>query len=128
VGLSIGSLNGRNKCMEQFSKKERKEQYKSRVVTGGVYCIKCDGNGRSWIKSTKDLAGQKNRFEFFVSTDYCPEPGMSFEWKQYGANSFSFTVLEKIDKGATQTDREFTEDIRTLYDLWMEKQQENELK
>jgi hypothetical protein len=101
--------------MEQFSKRDRKEQYKNRVVTGGIYCIKCSGNGRTWIKSTKDLAGQKNKFEFFTSTNFCPEPGMNLEWKQYGANSFSFTVLE------TQTDQEFAEDIRTLYDMWMEK-------
>ena len=47
---------------------------------------------------------------------------MNLEWKQYGANSFSFTVLEEINKGETQTDQEFAEDIRTLYDMWMEKQ------
>lgn len=114
--------------MEQFSKKEIKEQYKNRVVTGGVYCIECNGNGHKWIKSTKDLAGQKNKFEFFVSTDFCPEPGMHPEWKQYGAKTFSFTVLEEINKGDTQTDREFAEDIRILYDMWMEKQSGEELK
>ncbi|MGF7143449.1 hypothetical protein HNQ56_001872 [Anaerotaenia torta] len=108
--------------MEQFSKKDRKEQYKTRLVTGGVYCIECSGNGRKWIKSTQDLAGQKNKFEFFVSTNLCPEPGMNSEWKQYGANSFSFTILEEINKGETQTDQEFAEDIHTLYDMWLEKQ------
>lgn len=108
--------------MEKLSKKEIKEQYKNRKVTGGIYCIKCNGNGRIWVKSTKDIAGQKNRFEFFVSTNFCPEPGMNPEWSQYGANSFSFAVLEEIEKGETQTDREFAEDIKLLYDMWMEKQ------
>lgn len=122
MGLSIGALLGGKIFMEQFSKRDRKEQYKNRVVTGGVYCIKCNGNGRMWIKSTKDLAGQKNKFEFFTSTNFCPEPGMNSEWKQYGAASFSFTVLEEINKGETQTNLEFAEDIRTLYDMWMEKQ------
>ncbi|SHO45085.1 GIY-YIG nuclease family protein [Anaerocolumna xylanovorans] len=110
--------------MENFSKKEIKEQYKNRIVIGGVYCIKCNGNGRTWIKSTKDITGQINKLNFFVSTNSCPEPGMYSEWNQYGANSFSFTILEEIKKGETQTDREFAEDICVLYDMWMEKQQQ----
>ncbi|MDF2485962.1 MAG: hypothetical protein K0R46_2130, partial [Herbinix sp.] len=59
--------------MDKLSKKEIKEQYKNRTVIGGVYCIKCNGSGRKWIKSTKDITGQINKFEFFVSTNLCPE-------------------------------------------------------
>ena len=109
--------------MEKLSKKELQEQYKNRIVIGGVYCIECNGNGRRWIKSTKDIAGQKNRFEFFISTNCCPEPSMSTEWNQYGAKTFSFVVLDEIKKGETQTEREFTEDIEVLLKMWIEKQQ-----
>ena len=109
--------------MEKNSKKELREQYKSRTVTGGVYCITCEGNGHKWIKSTKDIDGQKNKFEFFTSTNSCPEPSMRAEWDQYGANSFSLTVLEEITKGETQTEREFSDDIALLLEMWNEKQQ-----
>lgn len=106
--------------MERLSKKEIKEQYKNRVVAGGVYCIKCGGSGRKWIKSSPDLAGQINKFEFFVSTNSCPEPAMSSDWKQYGADTFSIEILEKLEKSETQTDKEFADDIRVLYDMWIE--------
>jgi hypothetical protein len=110
--------------MAKITNKELKDQYKYRPVVGGVYCIRCNGNDRTWLKSTKDLAGQKNKFEFFVSTKFCPEPGMRAEWNQYGAEAFSFQVLEEITKKETQTDQEFTEDIRILYEIWDLKLQE----
>lgn len=108
--------------MEKQSKREIKEQYKNRAVIGGVYCITCTGSGRSWIKSTKDLTGQLNKFNFFTSTDLCPEPGMNADWKQYGAGAFTFDVLEQLEKGETQTDKEFADDIRTMYEMLLEKQ------
>lgn len=109
--------------MERLSKKELKDNYKNRAVVGGVYCITCSGNRRKWIKSTKDIAGQKNRYEFFLSTNTCPEPGMLDDWKQYSTSSFSFEVLEEIEKGETQTDREFFNDIGVLLDMWIDKLQ-----
>jgi hypothetical protein len=113
--------------MEKPSKKELKESYKNRTVIGGIYCIKCNENGHMWIKSTKDMVGQKNKFEFFLSTHTCPEPGMYKEWSQYGAQSFSFDILEEINKGETQTDREFSDDIDVLFHLWLDKQEQEEI-
>jgi len=105
-------------------RKELKNLYKSRAMIGGVYRISCSGNGRVWIKFTKNLQEQQNRFRFFISGNYCPEPGMRAEWKQYGAESFSLTVLEELKKGETQTEAEFARDIETLHEIWMQKQEE----
>jgi len=114
--------------LEKLSKKELKEQYKNRIVIGGVYSITCNGNGRMWIKSTKNLEGQKNRFDFSISINFCPDASMYAEWNQYGAKSFSFTILEEIKKGETQTEQEFSDDIDVLYEMWFEKQQQEDLK
>lgn len=114
--------------MDKLSKKELKEQYKSRTVIGGVYCIKCNSNGRQWIKSTMDMKGQKNRFDFSVSVNSCLEPSMRLDWSQYGAKSFSFIILEEIKKGETQTEREFADDVEALLEMWVEKQQQEDLK
>ncbi|WP_312648582.1 GIY-YIG nuclease family protein [Aminipila sp.] len=108
--------------MDKLSKKQLKEQYKNRTVVGGVYCIKCNSNGRQWIKSTMDMTGQKNRFDFSVSINSCLEPSMRLEWEQYGSESFSFAILEEIKKGETQTEREFAEDVDALLEMWAEKQ------
>jgi hypothetical protein len=114
--------------MEKLSRKELKDRYKNRVVIGGVYCIKCKDNGRMWVKSTKDMEGSKNRFEFSVSINSCIETSMSAEWNKYGAQSFSFAILEEVKKGEIQTDQEFADDISVLFELWIEKQQQEDLK
>ncbi|MBE6035341.1 GIY-YIG nuclease family protein [Aminipila sp.] len=106
--------------MDKLLKKKLMEQYKNRTVIGGVYCIKCNDNGHTWIKATKEISGEKNKFNFSVSTNSCPEPSMRTAWNQYGGNSFSFIVLEELKKGETQTDEEFAADVAALLEIWLE--------
>ncbi len=44
-------------------------------------------------------------------------------WKESGASGFSFEVIEEIERNETQTDREFSDDVNTLLELWLEKNQ-----
>lgn len=107
--------------MQNDSKKTLKAQYKNRIVVGGVFCIRCDAAGEAWLRSTTDLQGSQNRFAFSVTTDLCPEACMASAWKQYGAAGFSFEVLETLQKKDTQTDREFSDDVAILFEIWAEK-------
>lgn len=105
-------------------KKALKDLYKNRTVTGGVFAIRCEGSGHTWLKAAQNLAGQQSRFQFAVTHDSCWEPGMLPDWKEYGAASFTFTVLEELEKRPDQTDAEFAQDIKTLLALWQEKEGE----
>ncbi|MFA9463131.1 MAG: GIY-YIG nuclease family protein [Velocimicrobium sp.] len=107
--------------MEKLSKKALKEQWKNRALIGGIYCVKCNGTTNLWIRATTDMQGSKNRFEFSISINSCPETCMSEAWKQFGSSAFSFEILDKIQKKETQTECEFSDDINTLLEIWTEK-------
>lgn len=46
--------------------------------------------------------------------------------KLYGAAAFSFVVLEEMKRIETQTEREFSDDVAALLELWTEKLQGEE--
>ncbi|MDK2967429.1 GIY-YIG nuclease family protein [Lacrimispora sp.] len=107
--------------MENPTRKALKEQYKNRILTGGIYRIQCSGDKSYWLRASLDMQGSYNRFAFSKKTDSCPEICMLKAWKIYGADAFSFEIVEKLEKKETQTQRQFSDDINTLLELWEEK-------
>lgn len=105
--------------MEYNTKKALKEKYKNRLLIGGVYCIKCNGPSNQWFRATTDMQSSKNRFAFSVSANSYPEACMIEAWNQFGASAFSFEILEEIQMKETQTEREFSQDVTTLLELWV---------
>ena len=107
--------------MDKQSKKDFSEKYKTRVVIGGVYGIRCTGTNQLWIHKTSDMQGSKNRHAFSITTKSCPEPGMLTDWKRYGPEAFSFEVLEELTKSETQNTKEFSDDLDVLLEMWRDK-------
>lgn len=113
--------------MNTAKRKELMNEYKDKPVVGGVYCILCNGDQSRWMRSTPDLEGARNRFLFSTKINVAPEPAMLNAFRDYGSESFSFVVLEELKKSETQSAREFADDVRTLYELWLEKHESGEL-
>ena len=109
--------------MDKPSKKDLSAKYKTRVQTGGVYCVRCAKSEQVWVHKTTDIKGAKNRYDFAAATKTCPEPGMLDAWKKYGTDAFTFEVLEELTKAEAQTDLEFSDDIAVLFDMWQDKLQ-----
>lgn len=107
--------------MDKTKRKELINAYKSKPAVGGIYCVECLGNGQKWIKPSFDIESSRSRFLYSIKINACPEPSMQRAFLEFGATSFSFTCLEELKKGETQTDREFEDDIKTLYEMWLEK-------
>ena len=113
--------------MDKEKRKELQSAYRNREVVGGVYCIKCSGNGRVWMRSTVDMEGTKNRVLFSLKMKGAPEPAMLRECLEYGWESFSFVVLEELKKEEKQTQKEFADDVSALLELWLEKHERGEI-
>jgi hypothetical protein len=103
------------------AKKQMLATYKERVVLGGVYAITNTFTGKKLVEATQSLAGSRNRFEFSQTTGSAVSLRLQADWNTYGAASFTFEVLEELEKGETQTPREFANDLKTLKEMWLEK-------
>lgn len=112
------------------STEERKRlarEYKQAPAEGAVIAYVCAPSGKRLVMSCPDLKAQQNRFAFSVATDSCILAKLSADWKQFGARSFSLSVLEEVKQSETQERRAFLSDLETLAALWREKYSEEEL-
>ncbi len=103
------------------TKKELQAQYKERKVIGGVYIIKNKETGQLFLASTPDMQGSQNRFEFSQKIGSCVQMKLQKDWAAYGPDAFVFEILEEIKKGDAQTQEEFSEDVKLLKEIYMEK-------
>ncbi|MEX1308621.1 MAG: GIY-YIG nuclease family protein [Eubacteriales bacterium] len=107
--------------MDKQSRKSLSKQYKDREVIGGVYRVVCRPTGQFWLKKTTDMQGSKNRHDFSIITNHCPEPSMQACWKQYGAKNLVFEEMELLTKKEAQSFESFSEDVGVLLEFWEEK-------
>lgn len=106
--------------MSMIDKKGLRSQYKARSVVSGICALRSKGSGKMLIEASTDIAGSKNRFEFMKMTNTCPSMKLQKEWN--AGEEFEFIVLEELGKQENQTDAEFAQDIKTLLEIWEEKQ------
>ena len=95
--------------------------YRERKVIGGVYRIVNTENSNILLAPTADLQGAKNRFDFSLKTGSCVNLKIQKDWDEYGANAFTFEILEELEKKEDQTPKEFQEDLKVLQEMWQEK-------
>lgn len=105
--------------------KELKAAYLARRQVGGVYAIRNDHSGKLLLLSTTDLQGCGNRFKFAQMTGSCTYSHLQRDWGT--GEGFSLLILEELERGETQTDQEFAQDIRALEEMWREKYRPEEL-
>ena len=107
--------------MKPQNKKDLIAAYKQRAQIGGIYAVTNTQTGRSLVLASAEIGGIRKRYEFAEATGGCFHPKLQEDAKTYGNGAFSFAVLEEMEKKATQTDREFADDLDVLLSLWLEK-------
>ncbi|MDR3609143.1 MAG: GIY-YIG nuclease family protein [Ignavibacteriaceae bacterium] len=105
-----------------INKDEIKKKYKQTLTPMGVYLFKNIVNGKILIGSSKNLPARKNRFEMELSYGSVTDNELLQDIKQYGRENFKFEVLDYL---APKEDPayNYTEDLKTLEELWIEKLQ-----
>lgn len=105
--------------MKSETRKALLSAYQERKIIGGVFAIRNTNHGKRLLDSTGDMNGSHNRFDFMKRTGACYHPKLRVEWSDNPP--FVFEILEELEKGETQTDSEFKEDLKTLRELWLDK-------
>lgn len=101
--------------------------YKEKRALGGVAAVVCTLTGKRLLLSGADLRGMQNRFDFSKATGSCVSPRLQSDWNRFGADAFSFEVLETLEQQPTQDAAAFRADLKALEELWRERCKPEEL-
>lgn len=114
--------------MDKQRKKELASAYAQSFRPMGVYQIRNTRNGKVLIRSSMDLDGARNRFEFMKQMDTNTLPELKADWQQYGGGVFEFEELDRIKPREEQlADRselkKYQDEVDALAELWVDKLQ-----
>jgi group I intron endonuclease len=105
-----------------INKSEIKKKYKQSLTPMGVYQLKNLINGKILIGSSKNLPGRKNRFEMELSLENFSDKELLHDVREFGKDKFAFEVLDYLEPKEDPA-YNYTEDLKTLEELWIEKLQ-----
>jgi len=95
-----------------------KLQYKMRKKPMGVFQIVNQVNGKRFIDSALDLDVIYNRHSFQLRLGVHRSSALQEEWNRYGAEHFTFEVLEKLDDETAQTTN-VSEQLQAMKEKWL---------
>jgi hypothetical protein len=70
--------------------------YRERKVPAGIYVVRCAASGQQWAGRAPDLGTIQNRLWFTLRHGSAPHPTLQAAWREHGAESFTFEVLEQL--------------------------------
>jgi len=105
-----------------ISRSEIKKQYKQTVQPMGIYIIKNNVNGKIFLGKSKNLNGKINSNKFQLKYGSHLNKELQQDYNKYGEDNFSFEILDQL-KHDNDLTKDFTKDLETLEELWLEKLQ-----
>src|SRR5437773_410845 len=103
-------------------KKELKREYRETHTPMGIYQIRNIANDKLLIGSALNLPGVLNSQKFQLRAGSHPNRRLQSEWKDFGAESFVFEILDELT--ATEgPGKDYRADLAFLEEFWREKLQ-----
>lgn len=101
--------------MDAARKAELKAAYKERRPRAGVFQVVNRKNGKVLVRASMDIDAlmTRTRFGLAMGGDMFHDT-LQKEWKEFGAEAFSFEVLELLEKMETKTDIEIKGELEDL--------------
>lgn len=101
-------------------KKELKQEYKDTPLPAGVLQIENKQNRKVFIVSAANLNGKINSQRFQLKLGSHRNPELQRDWNHYGADAFSFTILEQL-KESESLEPDLRARLDKVTDKWLAK-------
>ncbi|QDF02556.1 hypothetical protein BHS04_04925 [Myxococcus xanthus] len=99
---------------------ELKRSYREAPPPMGVYAVRCLANGKVLVGASANVQGMLNRIRFELSTGMDRLPTLLEDWKRYGAERFTFEVLDVL-KPSDEPVVAPEEELKVLEALWLDR-------
>ncbi|GKU75928.1 DUF2087 domain-containing protein [Paenibacillus sp. L3-i20] len=125
---------------DKATRKELIADYQERARIMGVYQIVNNSNGRIYIGGSTNMDGLWNKEKFMLELGSHTNKKLQKDWKQFGADQFTFLVLETVKNDGTirydykdvfdengkelgDVAKRYKRDVETLKEHWLNKLQ-----
>lgn len=99
-------------------RKSLQKAYKEADEIGCVSLYENHANGRYLLVGEPNRRGAESRFQFSKSIGSCAHLLLAEDWKVYGPEAFTLTILDTLKKEPDQTLKEFKEELHALADMY----------
>jgi hypothetical protein len=97
-------------------------RYKQTILEMGIYQIKNKITGKIFIGNAKNLKGILNSNKFQLKTGRHFNRELQHDFNTFGDDAFDFEILDSL-KPKEDPEYDYTDDLITLEDMWLEKLQ-----
>ncbi|KYF59139.1 ArsR family transcriptional regulator [Sorangium cellulosum] len=102
------------------TRKELKRQYLETPKQAGIFQVKNTANGKVLLGSSTNLHGPLNKHRFMLSIGMHMNQELQRDWKQHGADAFTFEVLEVV-RQKDEPGFSVSDELTLLEQIWLEK-------
>ncbi|KYF66565.1 ArsR family transcriptional regulator [Sorangium cellulosum] len=102
------------------TRKELKRQYLETPKQAGIFQVKNTLNGKVLLGSSTNLHGPLNKHRFMLSNGMHMNQELQRDWKQHGADAFTFEVLEVV-RQKDEPGFSVSDELTLLEQIWLEK-------
>lgn len=104
------------------TKSEIRNNYKRALTTMGVYQVRNLVNGKIFVGSNKNIPARINRHKFELKYGSENITELQEDYNKYGEDKFVYEIIDEL-KPKEDTEYNYTEDMKVLEELWIEKLQ-----
>jgi hypothetical protein len=104
-----------------MDRKKLREQYRNRKKRMGCYALVFAPTGEQFIGSSSDLDSIANSIMFRLSVGALGQnPRLQELYVRYGADAFSFRVLEELEADENGTKEDYRDELKILRQMLLE--------